>query len=196
MSALAVEPGPSSGPVWDELVRIREGTGVPEGWTVEIIEGIITVAPTPTWEHSDTVDEVQRVLYAVIPRDWGIYHSVSVTVPERRGLYVPDLVVIPKTAPRDAQGHVPGGEAQLVVEVTARWNANHDRVEKLQGYATAGVPFYLLLDRWHVGRPTATLYGEPRSGMYRVLAVGQFGEEIHIPAPFDLTLDTSTFPIG
>lgn len=196
MSALAVEPEPNSGEDWDELVRIREETGVPEGCKVEIIEGIITVAPTPSWEHSGTADEVQRLLYTVIPRDWGIYHSVSVTVSDRSGLYVPDLVVIPKSAPRNSQGHVPAGDARLVVEVTSRNNANHDRIEKLQGYAAAGVPLYLLLDRWHSGRPTATLYGEPKSTMYRVLDTVQYGEKIHLPKPFDVPVDTSVFPVG
>jgi hypothetical protein len=27
-----------------------------------------------------------------------------------------------------------------------------------------------------------------------VLSEGKFGEEIHLPAPFELTLDTSEFP--
>ncbi|MFB7370045.1 Uma2 family endonuclease [Streptomyces sp. NPDC056222] len=195
MSALAVEPEPSVGEGWDELVRIREETGTPEGCRVEIIRGIITVAPTPSWEHSDTVDEVQRLLYSVIPRDWGVYQSVSVTIPERLGLYVPDIAVIPKSAPRNASGHVAAGESRLVVEVTSRNNANHDRIHKLHGYATAGVPLYLLVDRWHSGKATATLYGEPKNSLYRVLASVEFGEDLHLPAPFDLVIDTGLFPI-
>ncbi|WP_307811161.1 hypothetical protein [Streptomyces fildesensis] len=45
MSALNVEPESHSGYGWDDLVRIWEETDVPEGCTVEIIEG------TSPWHH-------------------------------------------------------------------------------------------------------------------------------------------------
>jgi hypothetical protein len=74
-------------------------------------------------------------------------------------------------------------------------NANHDRIKKTHGYAQAGVPLYLLLDPWHSGRPTATLYGAPENGTYRVLDSVEYGEKLTLPAPFDLDIDTSTFPV-
>ncbi|MER5964083.1 Uma2 family endonuclease [Streptomyces sp. NPDC002057] len=196
MSALTVDPTSGHGPDWDDLVRIWEGTDPPEGCKVEIIEGIITVSPPPSPLHNDIADEVQRALYGVIPRDWGAYRTQAVTVPTRAGMFVPDLLVAPKKAVREARLALQASEAELVVEITSRGNANHDRIVKLQGYATAAVPLYLLVDRWHSGRPTATLYGEPKNGLYRVLDVVEFGEEIHLPAPFDLTIDTGTFPLG
>jgi Uma2 family endonuclease len=91
---------------------------------------------------------------------------------------------------------VPAGEAELVVEVTSKSNANHDRIKKAHGYAVAGVPLYLLLDAWQSGRPTATLYGEPQSGTYRVLSSVEYGEELTLPAPFELALDTGIFPLN
>jgi len=44
--------------------------------------------------------------------------------------------------------------------------------------------------------PTATLYGEPQSGTYRVLASVEYGEELTLPAPFKLVLDTGIFPLS
>ncbi|MGW7314995.1 hypothetical protein [Streptomyces sp. NPDC054865] len=47
MSALAVEHQPPGGDDWDSVVRLWEEMGAPEGCKVEIIEGIVTVAPPP-----------------------------------------------------------------------------------------------------------------------------------------------------
>lgn len=181
---------------WEEALRVWERTNAPEGCKVEIIEGIVTVAPPPESDHNDTADELQRLLYTVIPRDWGIYQTQGLTVPGRHGLFVPDLAVIPKKLlPRPRERRT-ADAAQLIVEITSRSNANHDRIEKLNGYAAAGVPLYLLLDPWHSGKPTATLYGEPAGGLYRVLETVKYGDEMHLPAPFEVTIDTALFPAG
>jgi Uma2 family endonuclease len=195
MSALTVDHS-ASGHEWDDVVRIWEETDAPEGCKVEIIEGIVTVSPGPANHHNSIADMVQRQLYPAIPDDWGIYQTLSVAIPSRMGMFFPDLVVAPRAA-LDEPGHaIPAAAAELAVEITSKANANHDRVEKLHGYATGGVPLYLLLDSWHTGRPTATLYGEPRNSLYRVLDTVKYGESIHLPAPFDITLDTSAFPVG
>jgi Uma2 family endonuclease len=189
MSALAAERG------WAELVRIWERTDAPEGCKVEIIEGIVTVAPPPANDHNGTADEVQRLLYTVIPRDWGIYQTQGVEIPGREGLYIPDLVVLPKSTLDRPGHHVPASEARLVVEITSRGNASHDRIAKLRGYSHAGVPLYLLLDPWRSGSPTATLYGQPQDGTYRTLECVKYGEEFRLPKPFDVVVDTAAFPV-
>ncbi|MFF9275300.1 Uma2 family endonuclease [Streptomyces griseosporeus] len=195
MSALAAEPGSFGNTDWDELVRVWEGTDAPEGSKVEIIEGIVTVSPPASEEHNDTAELVQRHLYTAIPDDWGVYQTLGLTCPETGGLFVPDLCVVPRAALRRGK-RVPAGEAELVVEVTSKSNANHDRIKKAHGYAVAGVPLYLLLDAWQSGRPTATLYGEPENGTYRVLDSVEYGEELTLPEPFKLVLDTGIFPLG
>ncbi len=182
--------------VWDEALRLWEQTSPPEGCKVEIIEGIVTVAPPPESDHNDTADELQRLLYTAIPRDWGIYQTQGLTVPGMRGLYVPDLAVIPKKLLPRRHERQTADAAQLVVEITSSSNANHDRIEKLHGYAAAEVPLYLLLDPWHSGKPTATLYGEPKGGLYRVLESVAYGDELHLPEPFDITVDTARFPVS
>ncbi|MFD5032860.1 Uma2 family endonuclease [Streptomyces sp. NPDC058405] len=194
MSALTVDHEPDQG--WDDLVRIREETDAPEGCKVEIIEGIITVSPSPSRDHHVTASMLQRRLYSVIPEDWEILQTQDVVVPGRQGLYVPDLLVV---AGEDAIGpghRIPAGQAKLVAEITSRGNANHDRISKAHGYAQAGVPLYLLLDPWLSGRPTATLYGEPEGGTYRVLASVEYGDKLTLPAPFDVVIDTSVFPVS
>ncbi|MER6349098.1 Uma2 family endonuclease [Streptomyces sp. NPDC001595] len=195
MSALAAGSGSPGNTDWDELIRVREETDAPEGSKVEIIEGVVTVSPPPSESHNDAAELVHRRLYTAIQDDWGVYQTLGLACPETGGLFMPDLCVVPRAALRRGT-RVHAGEAELVVEVTSRSNANHDRIKKAHGYAVAGVPLYLLLDAWHSGRPTATLYGEPRNGTYRVLDSVEYGEELTLPEPFKLVLDTGIFPLG
>ncbi|MGW4835979.1 Uma2 family endonuclease [Streptomyces globisporus] len=196
MDPLTVDPAPGPGQDWDDLIRIWEETDAPEGCKVEIIEEIVTVSPPPAKNHSSTASLVQRPLYSVIPEDWGIYQALGLSLPGRGGICIPDLVVVDRAAATGPGNTVPAAEARLVVEITSRADANHDRVSKVNGYAKAGVELFLLLDPWHSGRPTATLYGEPANGTYRVLETVEYGREPTLPEPFGLVLDTGVFPIS
>ncbi|UFR02698.1 Uma2 family endonuclease [Streptomyces sp. Go40/10] len=193
MSALTVSQDPDQN--WDDLVRYWEEMEWPEGSKVEIIEGIITVSPTPAFHHNVIAERIQRRLYSVIPDDWGIFQTLSIAVPSRLGMLIPDLLVTPVQRPPETDSYIPATLAELVVEVTSRSNARHDRVSKAAAYATAGIPLYLLVDRWAPGGPTATLYGEPKGDVYRVLSAVKFGDPIKLPAPFGLTIDTGEFPV-
>jgi Uma2 family endonuclease len=201
MSALAVHEVPAQDDDqgedqgWEGLIRVWEQTDAPEGCKVEIIEGIITVAPMPTSNHNAVIWKLARHLTRNLPEGLGIYQNQNIIVPSREGNFVPDLLV----APEDALDGVPSSGTspdvvELVVEVTSPSNARHDRRSKRIGYAQAGVPLYLLVDLHAPSGPLVTLYGEPSGDVYRVLAEVKFGEEIHLPAPFELTLDTSEFP--
>ncbi|MFD3872474.1 Uma2 family endonuclease [Streptomyces sp. NPDC058623] len=194
MSALAVEHPPPGGDDWDSVVRLREEMGAPEGCKVEIIEGIVTVAPPPVNNHNLIAVSVQRRLYKAIPDDWEVFQTLNVAVPSRNGLYIPDLAVVPREAVPRGENSTPADAAELVVEITSRSNAVNDRVAKLNGYAAAGVPLYLLIDPHATGSPTIHLYGEPEEGRYRVLWAGKFGEAVPLPEPFGLTIDTFSFP--
>ncbi|MFD8812201.1 Uma2 family endonuclease [Streptomyces sp. NPDC059627] len=192
MSVLTVSQDPDQN--WDDLVRYWEEMEWPEGSKVEIIEGIITVSPAPAYRHNDIAERIQRRLYSVIPEDWGVYQTLSIAVPSCLGMFIPDIVVAPRQTDSDVDSHIPAGLVELVVEVTSKSNARHDRVSKPAAYATAGIPLYLLIDRWAPGGPTATLYGEPKGEVYRVLSAVKFGDPIKLPQPFDLTIDTAEFP--
>ena len=192
MGALTVGHDPEQS--WDDLVRFWEEMEWPEGSKVEIIEGIITVSPAPAYRHNIIAERIQRRLYSVIPDDWGIFQTLAIAVPSRLGMLIPDLVVAPVREHTEADNHIPAGLAELVVEVTSKSNARHDRVSKPAAYAAAGIPLYLLIDRWAQGGPTVTLYGEPQGDVYRLLSTAKFGEPLKLPAPFDLVIDTSEFP--
>ncbi|KUN30747.1 restriction endonuclease [Streptomyces corchorusii] len=193
MSALTVSQ--DSDQNWDDLVRYWEEMEWPEGSKVEIIEGIITVSPAPAFRHHVIAARIQRRLYSVVPEEWGIFQTLAIAVPSRLGMLIPDLVVAPVPEHPESDSHLPAVLAELVVEVTSKSNAGHDRVSKPAAYATAGIPLYLLIDRWAPGGPTATLYGEPKGDGYRVLKAVKFGDLIELPEPFGLTIDTGEFPV-
>ncbi|CAM5377743.1 hypothetical protein SVIOM74S_06338 [Streptomyces violarus] len=121
MSALTVDHSTANGHEWDDLVRIWHETEAPEGCKVEIIEGIVTVAPPPSNAHNDIADLVQRALYEVISRHWGIYQTLGTAVPSRDGLYIPDLAVAPRQVLRDEGGNSSQpAAAELIVEITSK----------------------------------------------------------------------------
>ncbi|CAM5608761.1 hypothetical protein STENM223S_09532 [Streptomyces tendae] len=130
----------------------------------------------------------------MIPGRWGVYQTLALSVPSRLGMLIPDLVVTQLPDHSESDTHIPAALAELVVEVTSKSNARHDRISKPAACATAGIPLYLLVDRWAPGGPTATLYGEPKGDVYRVLSAAKFGDPLTLPAPFDLTIDTGEFP--
>ncbi|MGW6394777.1 Uma2 family endonuclease [Streptomyces sp. NPDC055103] len=195
MSALAAEPQPEQGNGWEDLVRRWESMDWPEGCKVEIIEGIITVAPSPTFRHNLTASKVHRRLYSVIPEEWEVLQTQSIAVPARSGMLIPDLLVVPADVLSGPGSYIPAEAALLIAEVTSPSNANHDRIKKAAAYAQAAIPLYLLIDAYAPGGPTVTLYGEPKGNVYRTLHAVKFGGKIHLPAPFDLTLDTAEFPV-
>lgn len=180
---------------WDELRWIRERTEAPKGCRVEIVEGLVTVTPRATVRHHLIAGRVHRRLCEVAPEEWGVHQWWDIAVPRCLGLYVPDLVVVPKDSrDMDNGGLCPAAAAELVVEITSKATASRDRTAKRAGCATGGVPLYLLIDGVAPGGPAFTLHGAPRKGAYRVLDAGPFGEPIRLPAPFDLVIDTTEFP--
>ncbi|MEH0472466.1 Uma2 family endonuclease [Streptomyces sp. B21-097] len=192
MSALTLGHDPEQS--WDDLVRFWEETDWPEGSKVEIIEGIVTASPAPAYRHNVIAARIQRRLYSVVPEAWGIFQTLALAVPSRLGMLIPDLVVAPVQEHTEADTHIPAALAELVVEVTSKSNARHDRISKPAAYASAGIPFYLLVDRWAPEGASATLYGEPKGDVYRLLSTAKFGEALKLPAPFDVVIDTAEFP--
>ncbi|WP_322501340.1 Uma2 family endonuclease [Streptomyces rochei] len=181
--------------VWDETVWVWRQTEAPRGCKVEIVEGLITVAPLSSVAHNGVAGRVQRRLHDVVPEEWGVYQRLPLAVPGGLGLFESDLAVVPEALLRAGDEQlILASKAELVGEIVSAATATNDRIHKLAGYAQAGVPLYLLIDSLAPGGPTVTLYGEPKGDVYRVLSAAEFGDPLRLPAPFDLTIDTSEFP--
>ena len=171
--------------VWCEL-------DPPVGYRAEISEGAIRMNPLPARAHALIAAVLHEVLVEIHQRPLKVFQAVGIKLDDQERLYIPDLVVAPPEALFGLSLLAPG-DATLVVEITSPGNARVDREEKRDAYAAGGVALYLLVDR--VGaHPAVTLYAEPADGGYRRVVTVPFGESIHLPAPFDIELDTSQFP--
>lgn len=186
---------------WEVVLRAWEELDLPEGWRAEIIEGDITIMTPPSLEHSRIVWLINKSLTREILRegselgDAEVHQAVDVQIPSRTSAFIPDLMVLPYPVTQYST-ESPVSDALLVVEVTSKSTAERDRKPKLWGYAHAGIPLYLLVDRWdpQTGKGEVTLYSAPENGRYTSSTQVPFGKEIHLPEPFDLTIDTSGFP--
>ncbi|MGW1704829.1 Uma2 family endonuclease [Streptomyces sp. NPDC002206] len=200
MTAAMVENGQASeGRPWDYLLQTWRELDVPEGWRAEIDEGQIVLAPPPHAHHNGIAAKVQRRLYADLPEELEIYQTLGVHVAPLDKLYVPDLVVMPSelidTADPESSDPMDVSEALLIVEITAKGNARDDRTKKYRAYARAGVPLYLLIDRFDTRGAMATLFTEPNEdGTYKRSDAVPFGKPLTLPEPFGTTLLTADFP--
>ncbi|MEU8630079.1 Uma2 family endonuclease [Streptomyces sp. NPDC048669] len=190
----------SEGGRWGYLLRTWQELDVPEGWRAEIDEERIFLAPPPHAHHNGIAAEVQRRLYANLPDELEIYQTLGVHVAPLDKLYVPDLVVMPAelidAADPEASDPMDASEALLVVEITSKGNAREDRTKKYRAYARAGVPMYLLIDRFDTRGAMSTLFTEPNEdGTYKRYDAVPFGKPLGLPAPFGVTLATDAFPV-
>ncbi|MFI2031343.1 Uma2 family endonuclease [Streptomyces buecherae] len=194
MSTRRIEQMPAGAGGWADLARRWAESDVPEGWRAELIKGAVTLSPPPDRRHHIVLDQIQRQLYAAIPPDWGIYQRLGLAVPACEGVFVPDLAVVPKRGvPHGESAYAPAAAARMTVEITSRASAHRDRTTKAAGYALAGVPLYVLVDGWAPRGLSVTLYGAPEGEAYRVLGTVGFAADLHLPEPFETTLETGAF---
>jgi Uma2 family endonuclease len=83
-----------------------------------------------------------------------------------------------------------GESLTLAAELTSSSTRDDDLTDKAVVYGRAGVPVYLLLD---MQEERATVFWDPSPKGYESRETRPFGEKLHIPAPFDCTLDTTGF---
>ena len=189
------------GELADELHLPNDGT------RVEVVGGEICVSPSPTLDHNYILDDIHDALHDARTTDpdfrWTAARTSDLNlVPSKEGC-IPDLNILDRevrldTRRRKAKRLLPE-EVEAVVEVTSPRNADNDRPPRLlhgartkwSGYASSGVPFYLLIDR-DPRMPGVTLYGEPDigTGRYQVLQTWKFGDVVRLPEPLAFEIDT------
>lgn len=179
---------------WEELVEVWENIDLPNAaWRAEIIEGRIVMTPPPGSTHNLIADLVHGELRMAVPKDWAIFQTFGIKIPQRKSLCTPDVVVIPRCDVPKGRSSLSADKALMVVEITSQGNADDDRTRKLWGYGQAGVPLYLLIDRFALDGPTVTLFSQPTDGRYLHQHRVAFGEPVELPEPFGFTLDTKDF---
>ncbi|WP_155059460.1 Uma2 family endonuclease [Streptomyces blattellae] len=165
----------------------------PRGWRVELIEGEICVTPPANGEHEEIVSKLNRQIFRKDPDDFLFtYTGIGLKVPgaSETGNVVPDLVIAPEGSFDDEQQWHDTLPVLLVAEVTSTSTADRDREKKIRGYARAGIPVYLLIDREEA---EVVVYSEPSGDDYTQAPKCKLGLTVPLPAPFGFELDTAKF---
>lgn len=158
---------------------------------IELFDGSLFVTPAPTPRHQFIS---RRLANALDPgaeaAGLHVSEAVNVRLAQNR-IPIPDVVV---TTPINFDDVViEAGAVRLVCEIVSPSNASADRVLKMHHYATAQIPWYLLVEQ---GTGTLHLY-ELSDHHYVERAATRPGEILRLTRPLTVEIDTATlFPPG
>lgn len=162
----------------------------------EIIEGQLVVSPIPVIWHEEVCQWLLlSFLEACTTGDRFVDSHGEIQLPATGDLIQPDLMVLRdrSTLPR-LESLRPVERVLLAAEVISASSVRADREVKPRACALAGIPAYLLVDRFT--KPvTISLHTGPGPNGYAKVKTVTVGEKLRVPAPFDLTLDTSSLPL-
>jgi Uma2 family endonuclease len=167
-----------------EEVRRR----IPSDWKVEFSGDTIVMQASPTDIHQRNLAIIQRQFERHAPVGYLFSNNTDLYSPEVAKLRNPDLTYLPDEAMTTGKNTTPADLALIAVEVVSPSNPENDWAGKLRDYPIMGIPLYLIVD---AQQKTVTLFQEIDAGRYRMREDADFGQAIHVPAPFNFTLDTS-----
>jgi Uma2 family endonuclease len=165
---------------------------------IELLEGQIVVSPKPAFWHECVVTWlIVRFESACKAAGWQQIPGADLVLSPSRDIIQPDfLVVRDPSAFSNVESVVPIEQVMLVAEICSPSSLRADREVKPRGCAQAGVPFYLLVDRF-TQPMTISLMSEPGEQGYRkaeTVHAGPDGGKLHVPEPFGITIDAATVP--
>ncbi|MFJ3667663.1 Uma2 family endonuclease [Streptomyces sp. NPDC090106] len=161
----------------------------PDTVRLEFIKGKVQVKGVPDGNHSEIYMWLLEQCMRLRP-DLRLHPERGLkTESYRKGRARADAVLVPR---RSLKGHGEWSEAEgvlMAVEITSYDSDTNqrDRIDKPDGYAAAGIPVYLLVDRDDC---TVTVFTEPKDGRYRRQLNEPFGATLTLPDPVDISLDT------
>ncbi|MFG2842449.1 Uma2 family endonuclease [Kitasatospora sp. NPDC048296] len=169
----------------EEVLQAFLRLDTPPGFKAELVEGDIVVTPPPDGEHETAFSLLNRQFMRKAEVEFDLSGNKGLIVPT--GRFIPDGTVSPVGHFLNANSWADPSGVLLVFEVTST-NPIKDREQKRRGYAAAGIPCYLLVDR---GKGMVTLFTEPKGDDYVARNEVPFGKPVDLPAPFSFTLDTA-----
>ena len=180
----------------DDLLRFRERFGTDSHHKDEILDGELVVSPLPSRWHERVCQRLFLSLNEFCEeRGWDSMLRAEVELPPNRDHVQPDLTVFRDAASLpDLDNVMPLDHVLLVAEVVSESSIKRDRELKPRICSRAGIPLYLLVDRF-TEPATVTLLSRPGEKGYAETDMVAFGEKLRLPAPFELTLDTSGIPV-
>ena len=150
---------------------------------IELIDGDLIVSAAPNRRHQRLTRRLANLLDPGAEAAGLLaFHGINVRLKANR-IVIPDLVV----AATDEDGDVlDASDIRLVGEVTSPSNPSTDRVLKMQLYAEAGIPIYLLVDPDPA--PTTVRLLRLEAGHYVQDQIVRSGERLLVDEPFPIDL--------
>ncbi|MFG2130735.1 Uma2 family endonuclease [Streptomyces sp. NPDC048751] len=178
-------------PSFEDLLNDLDRLDVLDGYKAEIIRGNIVISPWSQGYYLDVMDLVCDQLRPHLPEGQRItYGPCFYVFPGAERAYGPDIQVVDRQASRTTSNRLDGEALTFVAELTSSATRDEDLSDKVETYAKAGVPVYLILD---MQEEKATVLWEPSAEGYKARCSKPFGEKLDMPAPFSCTLDTTGF---
>ncbi|WP_282202611.1 Uma2 family endonuclease [Kitasatospora fiedleri] len=168
----------------DDLLKAFLALDTPEGFKAELFEGGIVVTPPPDGDHEGAIGRIVRQVFRLCDADITFAGNKGLIVPG--GRFTPDGTFAHEGAFDGRPAWMKPDGIVMVLEVTSS-NPAKDRWDKRKGYAAAGIPLYLLVDR-KAGK--VVLHSHPESGEYAATTSVPFGDPLPLPKPFGFDLAT------
>ncbi|WP_327316786.1 Uma2 family endonuclease [Streptomyces sp. NBC_01235] len=176
---------------FEALLDLLDELNVPDGYKAEIVRGNIVVSPWSKGYYQRVMRSVCQQLEPHLPEEHVIDRSPLLYVfPGSECAYGPDIHAAHERVFDTESNRLDGKALSFVAELTSPSTRNDDLANKVEVYAKAGVPVYLILD---MQKEQAIVYGSPSAKGYEVRFSKPFGEKIDVPLPFGCTLDTTGF---
>ncbi|WP_152362360.1 Uma2 family endonuclease [Microlunatus speluncae] len=114
-----------------------------DGRRYELIDGVLIVTPTPTWQHQGALRELVILLQRNCPEELEVFIGpLNVDLAED-SLLRPDALVVR----RDRLGEEQlAGMPELIIEVVSANTRQFDQILKHSRYEDAGCPSYWVVD--------------------------------------------------
>ena len=159
----------------------------PESVRLEFVDGRLEVKPLPDGNHAEIVMSLLRQCLTQRP-ELRLYPGQGlITEAFGQGRSRPDGALAPKGYFKGRGEWSDAAGVLMVVEVTSSQPEN-DRNAKPFGYASAGIPVYLLIDR---RRGELVVHSNPSGGRYADTHHTQgLGERLVLPESVGIVLET------
>ncbi len=172
----------------DEMFDQLEQMPVPEGWKAEIVEGAVVMSPQRD-NHWDIILGIVEQLRTKYPRK-RIKSDVRFDFPGGLNGFACDVVALRDGAEKDDKGRWRYQDVEFVAEVISRGTSHNDYGPKLDAYAVAEVPVYLIVDPYS---QVASLRAAQGREVQDYLTL-DFGAPVDLTGTaVGLTLETSDF---
>lgn len=173
----------------DEMFELIEAMNVPEDYRAEIIEGEIVLNPQRA-THATIIrllaDDLAKARGRMAPILW----DVRIDFPGTLNGFAPDLALAAPEAKALPNGSYRYQDIELVAEVVSQSSRRDDYGAKLEVYASAGAPVYLLADP-KLGFTHVNF--QPKKGAYSDVLTYAFGQVFTLPGS-GIRIDTTDWP--